>query len=169
MVGVAGVVGSVGWFIAFTIQNAAYVRALGQIELVFMFITSVFIFKEKSNAMEVIGILGINRGYFDPAVGKISKNFRPRTSFRAGASPAKSSSKFPGQSGLSAAMIVTAVEPPKESARNRRAKCDRLHADKRGYQAHDAPAHLGVRFGKDQRALPDGKSRMSKACKKQDQ
>ena len=70
MVGVAGVVSSVGWFIAFTIQNAAYVRALGQIELVFMFITSVFIFKEKSNAMEVIGILAIIAGILILLLGK---------------------------------------------------------------------------------------------------
>lgn len=62
MVGIAGVIGSIGWFTAFTIQNGAYVRALGQIELVFMFLTSVFIFKEKSNAMEVVGILAIVAG-----------------------------------------------------------------------------------------------------------
>ncbi len=62
MVGVAGVVGSIGWFTAFTLQNAAYVRALGQIELVFMFLTSVFIFKEKTNAMEIAGILLIVAG-----------------------------------------------------------------------------------------------------------
>jgi len=70
MVGVAGVVGSVGWFTAFTIQNAAYVRALGQIELVFMFLTSVFIFKEKSNAMEVAGILAIVAGILILLLGK---------------------------------------------------------------------------------------------------
>ncbi|MEL0105911.1 MAG: EamA family transporter [Rhodospirillaceae bacterium] len=70
MVGVAGVVGSVGWFTAFTIQNAAYVRALGHIELVFMFLTSVFIFKEKSNAMEVAGILAIVAGILILLLGK---------------------------------------------------------------------------------------------------
>jgi drug/metabolite transporter (DMT)-like permease len=70
MVGIAGVVGSVGWFTAFTIQNAAYVRALGQIELVFMFLTSVFIFKEKSNAMEMLGILAIVTGILILLLGK---------------------------------------------------------------------------------------------------
>ena len=33
--GVTGMLGSLGWFVAFTLQNAAYVRALGQVELVF--------------------------------------------------------------------------------------------------------------------------------------
>ncbi len=37
-------------------QNAAYVRALGQIELVFTFAASVFFFREKTNRIEVVGI-----------------------------------------------------------------------------------------------------------------
>jgi len=45
-----------GWFTAMTIQNAAYVRALGQIELVFTFISSHFIFGERTNRLEFIGI-----------------------------------------------------------------------------------------------------------------
>ncbi|MBI1261336.1 MAG: EamA family transporter [Rhizobiales bacterium] len=57
MVGLVGALASVGWFTAMTIQNAAYVRALGQIELVFTFISSHFIFREKTNRMELIGIL----------------------------------------------------------------------------------------------------------------
>jgi drug/metabolite transporter (DMT)-like permease len=61
-VGIAGMVASAAWFTAFTIQNAAYVRALGQIELVFTFIVSVFFFKEKSNRMEVFGICAIIAG-----------------------------------------------------------------------------------------------------------
>lgn len=55
-VGVASVLGSIGWFTAFTLQNAAYVRAVGQIELVFTFIASVFFFKEKTNRVELLGI-----------------------------------------------------------------------------------------------------------------
>jgi drug/metabolite transporter (DMT)-like permease len=55
-------VASAAWFTAFTIQNAAYVRALGQIELVFTFIVSVFFLKEKSNRMEVFGICAIIAG-----------------------------------------------------------------------------------------------------------
>ncbi|MCH9054093.1 MAG: EamA family transporter, partial [Proteobacteria bacterium] len=55
-VGIAGVLASIGWFTAFTIQNAAYVRALGQIELVFTFAVSVFIFHERTSRVEVLGI-----------------------------------------------------------------------------------------------------------------
>lgn len=57
LVGVTGVLGSLGWFIAFTLQNAAYVKALGQVELVFTFLASYFIFKEKSSRRELLGIL----------------------------------------------------------------------------------------------------------------
>jgi drug/metabolite transporter (DMT)-like permease len=39
-----------------TIQNAAYVRALGQIELVFTFAASYFFFHEKTNRVELFGI-----------------------------------------------------------------------------------------------------------------
>jgi drug/metabolite transporter (DMT)-like permease len=56
-VGLTGMLGSVGWFTAMTLQNAAYVRALGQVELVFTFIASYFFFKEKTNKIEAAGIL----------------------------------------------------------------------------------------------------------------
>lgn len=56
LVGVTGVLGSLGWFMAFTLQNAAYVKALGQIELVFTFLASYLIFKERSTGREVFGI-----------------------------------------------------------------------------------------------------------------
>ncbi|MEM7226183.1 MAG: EamA family transporter [Pseudomonadota bacterium] len=56
-VGLTGMLGSAGWFTAMTLQNAAYVRALGQIELVFTFIASVFFFKERTSRVEVAGIL----------------------------------------------------------------------------------------------------------------
>ena len=48
---------SAGWFTAMTIQNAAYVRALGQIELLFTFAASIFLFHERPNRTEVIGIV----------------------------------------------------------------------------------------------------------------
>ncbi len=69
-VGIAGMIASVGWFTAFTIQNAAYVRALGQIELVFTFIVSIFFFKEKSNPVEVFGILAIIAGILILLLGR---------------------------------------------------------------------------------------------------
>jgi len=56
-VGVAGVLGSVAWFTAFTLENAALVRAVGQIELVFTFACSALIFREKSTKLEIAGIL----------------------------------------------------------------------------------------------------------------
>ena len=62
VVGVAGALGSMGWFTAMTIQNVAYVRALGQIELVFTFIASTVFFHEKSTRGEIIGIILIVLG-----------------------------------------------------------------------------------------------------------
>lgn len=56
LVGLTGMLGSLGWFTAFTLQNAAYVKALGQVELVFTFLASYFIFKERSTRREIIGI-----------------------------------------------------------------------------------------------------------------
>jgi drug/metabolite transporter (DMT)-like permease len=61
-VGVAGALASIGWFSAFTLQNAAYVRALGQIELVFTIIVSAVIFREKIKAPEILGTVFIVTG-----------------------------------------------------------------------------------------------------------
>lgn len=61
-VGVAGVLGSVAWFTAFTLENAALVRAVGQIELVFTFIASAVFFREKSTRLEIMGILLVIAG-----------------------------------------------------------------------------------------------------------
>lgn len=55
-VGVSGMAASAGWFTAMTIENAAHVRALGQIELVFTFAASVFVFRERTNRTELVGI-----------------------------------------------------------------------------------------------------------------
>lgn len=56
-VGVVGMACSVCWFTAFTLQNAAYVRALGQVELLFTFLVTVFFFKEKVTKGQVAGIV----------------------------------------------------------------------------------------------------------------
>jgi len=61
-VGVAGVLGSIAWFTAFTLENAALVRAVGQIELVFTFAFSTLIFHEKSTKLEMAGILLVIAG-----------------------------------------------------------------------------------------------------------
>ena len=55
-VGLAGMATSAGWFTAFTLQNAAYVRAVGQVELVFTFLASVFVFRETVTRNEVVAI-----------------------------------------------------------------------------------------------------------------
>ena len=62
LVGIAGVLGSAGWFTAMTLQQVAYVRALGQIELVFTFMASWFLFRERVNALELAGCLLIVSG-----------------------------------------------------------------------------------------------------------
>ncbi|MCP4390236.1 MAG: DMT family transporter [Gammaproteobacteria bacterium] len=57
LVGLSGGLASIGWFSAFTLQNATYVRALGQIELVFTFIATILFFREKVRRIEIAGIL----------------------------------------------------------------------------------------------------------------
>jgi drug/metabolite transporter (DMT)-like permease len=59
LVGLSGMIGSACWFTAMTLQNAAYVRALGQIELVFTFIASYIVFRERVNGKEFFGILAL--------------------------------------------------------------------------------------------------------------
>ncbi len=56
-VGIAGVLGSAGWFTAMALQPVAYVRALGQIELIFTFMASYFLFHERVNRMEAAGCI----------------------------------------------------------------------------------------------------------------
>ena len=55
-VGVAGIAGSAGWFTAFALQNAAYVRALGQVEMVFTLLVSALVFRERLSGREGFGI-----------------------------------------------------------------------------------------------------------------
>ena len=55
-VGLTSMAGSLGWFTAFTLQTAAYVQAVGQIELIFSLMASVLFFKEKVTGRELIGI-----------------------------------------------------------------------------------------------------------------
>lgn len=56
LVGLTGMLGSLGWFTAFSLQNAAYVRALGQVEIVFTLMASVFLFRERIRWREAGGI-----------------------------------------------------------------------------------------------------------------
>jgi drug/metabolite transporter (DMT)-like permease len=56
-VGIFSVLGSAGWALAMTLENAALVRAVGQIELVFTFIASHVVLKERPSTGEWIGSL----------------------------------------------------------------------------------------------------------------
>ena len=55
--GVFSVLGSFCWFWAFTLQNAAYVFAVGQVELIFSLMASVLFFREKVSRRELLGIV----------------------------------------------------------------------------------------------------------------
>lgn len=55
-VGLTGMLASCGWFSAMALTQAAYVRALGQIELLFTFATTLFVFRERLRANEWLGI-----------------------------------------------------------------------------------------------------------------
>ncbi len=55
LVGVTSMIGSTCWFVAFTLQTVAYVKALGQIELLFSMALTVLFFKEKISARELQG------------------------------------------------------------------------------------------------------------------
>ncbi len=62
MAGLFGALASIGWFTAFTLQNASYVRAVGQIELLFTFAATVLFFREKVSGFEKIGMLLVVTG-----------------------------------------------------------------------------------------------------------
>jgi len=62
LVGVSGMLGSLGWFTAFTLENAAHVRALGQVEVIFTLAASILFFREKVTAREMAGVLLVAAG-----------------------------------------------------------------------------------------------------------
>ena len=62
LVGLVGLMGSLAWVTAFTLQNAAYVRALGQIDIVFTLAASLLVFKETLTAREITGVLLVTLG-----------------------------------------------------------------------------------------------------------
>lgn len=64
LVGFVGATASFGWFTAMTLQQAAVVKALAQVEMLFAFATSVLIFKERVNRLEIAGCLLIVCGVF---------------------------------------------------------------------------------------------------------
>ena len=54
--GVTSAAGSLSWFTAFTLQTAAYVYAVGQVELILSLAASVLWFREKVSTRELLGI-----------------------------------------------------------------------------------------------------------------
>jgi drug/metabolite transporter (DMT)-like permease len=60
--GLVGASASFGWFAAMTLQQAAVVKALAQVELLFTFAASVFFFREKISWLETVGCLLIAFG-----------------------------------------------------------------------------------------------------------
>lgn len=60
--GFVGATASFGWFMAMTLQQAAVVKALAQVEMLFTFAASVFFFKEKINRLETAGCVLIVAG-----------------------------------------------------------------------------------------------------------
>lgn len=55
-VGLIGALASLGWFTAMTLKSAALVRAVGQIELVFTVLSSMWLLGERITRREVIGM-----------------------------------------------------------------------------------------------------------------
>lgn len=55
-IGLTSMAGSFCWFTAFTLQNTAYVNALGQVELIFSVFATTLFFREKISLREGVGI-----------------------------------------------------------------------------------------------------------------
>ncbi|WP_425041226.1 EamA family transporter [Primorskyibacter sp. S187A] len=54
--GLLSLAGSFGWFFAFTLQNAAYVKAVGQVELIFSLLIGALVFGERVTPRELLGM-----------------------------------------------------------------------------------------------------------------
>jgi drug/metabolite transporter (DMT)-like permease len=55
-VGALGMLASLGWFAAFTLATAAQVKAVGQVELMFSWLTARFAFGERPSRRETVGM-----------------------------------------------------------------------------------------------------------------
>ncbi len=64
LVGLVGATATFGWFSALAMQEAAVVKVLGQVEMLFTFAVSYFFFKERMNFLEVLGCGLIVGGIF---------------------------------------------------------------------------------------------------------
>lgn len=57
LVGLTGMLASAGWFTAVTLESAALVRAVGQVELLFTFAASIWFFGERVGWREALGVV----------------------------------------------------------------------------------------------------------------
>jgi len=62
VVGFVGATASFGWFTAFTLQQAALVKVVAQVEMLFTFASSILFFKEQINGLEIAGCILITAG-----------------------------------------------------------------------------------------------------------
>jgi drug/metabolite transporter (DMT)-like permease len=69
VVGLAGGLASLGWFAALTLQAAALVKAVGQVELVFAWLTARLAFRERPSPSETLGIALVAGGVAILALG----------------------------------------------------------------------------------------------------
>ncbi len=61
-VGITSALGSIGWFTAFTLQKASFVKAVGQIEFIFTLAISILFFRERTSPGELCGMLLVVAG-----------------------------------------------------------------------------------------------------------
>lgn len=62
IVGLVGATASFGWFAAFTLQNAAMVKTVAQVEMLLVIATSILFFKETITKVEIAGVALITTG-----------------------------------------------------------------------------------------------------------
>ncbi|CAN0512599.1 unnamed protein product, partial [Phaeothamnion confervicola] len=55
-IGATSALGSIFWFTAFALQSASYVRAVGQVEVVFTLLVSGLYYRERISPLELAGI-----------------------------------------------------------------------------------------------------------------
>ncbi|MCZ6710022.1 MAG: DMT family transporter [Gammaproteobacteria bacterium] len=63
-VGLTGMLASAGWLTAVTLESAALVRAVGQVELLFTFAASIWLFKERVGFREIVGVAFVILGIY---------------------------------------------------------------------------------------------------------
>ena len=56
-IGFTSALGSIGWFTAFALANASFVRAVGQIQVIFTVMISSLYFREKITRLEFVGMI----------------------------------------------------------------------------------------------------------------